>query len=419
MGMGGTILVIGLAVIGLLSWFIADLNHDRRWSRKRAELGAQSRWKELNEHFEAGLKCRRPLLVLFRAMVGPGLLEADYALHLSNQGEHEKALVWADRAVRKSAQRKRNLDMTSTARAHILCRMGRYEEARAAAAQANSFNPQSASADLVEGMIELSLGRIDAALALGQKAMNHERAKDPARALVSGALALKGRFQEAVNVLVYEPANALDFFSPEALQQVTCDELGKGLVLAMDEEVAGIFRPARHLGVAQVCLEAGDTENLGRALDRVERELKSHPVVEHIYYRLRACCCALKADAPGTENNLVRARTLADEVPSRSAKYETHQFAGRAYLLLGRSEAALSELRAAAQLALHPLEKHATNYWLARGAEAAGHGQEAARIFSLVTADGFDTWMSAQAGARLNSSRGTEGPGSRRLTIGE
>jgi tetratricopeptide (TPR) repeat protein len=268
-------------------------------------------------------------------------------------------------------------------------------------------------------MIELSLGRIDTALALGQSALKLKRAEDPARALVSGALTLKGRFQEAVNVLVYKPSNALDFFSPEELQQVTCDELGKGLVLAMDEEVAGIFRPGRHLGVAQVCLEAGDTENLEQALDRVVPELKSNPVIEHIYCRLRACCCASKADAPGTENNLVRARTLADEVPSRSAKYETHHFAGRAYLLLGRSEAALSELRAAAQLALHSLEKHSTNYWLARGAEAAGHGQEAARIFSLVTADGFNTWMSADARARLNSSRGEDGPSLGRLVIGE
>ena len=134
--------------------------------------------------------------------------------------------------------------------------------------------------------------------------------------------------------------------------------------------------------------------------------MKSHPVVEHIYRRLRACCCAAKADAAGAEDNLAGARRLAEEVPSRSAKYETHQGAGRAYLLLGRNEAALAELQAAVQLALHPLERHSTNYWLARAAEAAGHRQEAARLLTLVTADRFDTWMCADARARLNSSSG-------------
>ena len=89
----------------LLIWFIADLRYDRQWSRKRAELGAQSRWKVLNRHFEAHLACRRPLLRLFRAWVGPGLLEADHAIHLSNQGDHEQALQWAERAVNKSARR--------------------------------------------------------------------------------------------------------------------------------------------------------------------------------------------------------------------------------------------------------------------------------------------------------------------------
>ncbi len=206
-------------------------------------------------------------------------------------------------------------------------------------------------------------------------------------------------------MLVYEPSNALDFFSPEQLQQVTKDELGKGLVLAMDREAAGVFRPGRYLGIAQVCLEAGDADNLEQALDRVAAELGSHPVVAHIYYRVRACCCALKADAPGAENNLEQARALANEVPSRSAKYETHHFAGRAYWLLGRSEAALAELHTAGQLALHPLEKHSTNYWLARAADAAGHGREAARLFSLVAADGFNTWMRADAEARLTPAR--------------
>ena len=118
------------------------------------------------------------------------------------------------------------------------------------------------SADLVDGIIALNLGRIEASLMLGQRAINDPRAKDAARALVSGALTLQGRFQEALDVLVYEPATASAFFAPEALQQVSRDKLGRSLVMAIDEEVAGIFRPAQYLGIAQVCLGAGDVEHL-------------------------------------------------------------------------------------------------------------------------------------------------------------
>ena len=55
-----------LVAFGLLVWFIVDLRYDRKWSRRRAELGAQNRWKELNAHFEAHLASRRPLLRLAR-----------------------------------------------------------------------------------------------------------------------------------------------------------------------------------------------------------------------------------------------------------------------------------------------------------------------------------------------------------------
>src|SRR5690349_3358809 len=97
-------LIPAIAVAGLL-WFVADMRFAQRWSLKRAELGAQDNWRELNRHFESGLKCRRPLLLLFQRFVVPGLLEADYALHVSNQGEHERALVLAQKASRSSTRR--------------------------------------------------------------------------------------------------------------------------------------------------------------------------------------------------------------------------------------------------------------------------------------------------------------------------
>src|ERR1700757_2688173 len=90
--------------VGLL-WLIADMRFAQRWGLKRAELRAQDKCRELDEHFQVGLKCRRPMLLLFHRFVVPGLLEADYALHLSNQGEHERALKLAEQGSKKAARR--------------------------------------------------------------------------------------------------------------------------------------------------------------------------------------------------------------------------------------------------------------------------------------------------------------------------
>jgi hypothetical protein len=88
-------------------------------------------------------------------------------------------------------------------------------------------------------------------------------------------------------------------------------------------------------------------------------------------------------------------------------------------LLLGRNQSAVSEFQTFAQLALHPMEKHRTTYFLARATAATGQAQEAARIFSLVITDGFNTWMYADARARLNSVAEGPGPILGPLTIGE
>ena len=122
---------IPIVVIAVLFWFVADIRFAQRWALKRAELGAQDKWRELNAHFESGLKCRRPMLLLVQRLVIPGAPEADYALHLSNQGEHERALVLAQKASRLSAKRPALHIAVLPAEATILLRLGRYEEVKA------------------------------------------------------------------------------------------------------------------------------------------------------------------------------------------------------------------------------------------------------------------------------------------------
>jgi len=400
-----------------LFWFLSDMRFAQRWSLKRAELGAQDKWRELNAHFESGIKCRRPMLLLFQRFVIPGLLEADYALHLSNQGEHERALVLAEKAARKSSRRPKVQIAILPAQATILLRLGRYADAKevvrfgrslAADPDRSELNKAQASPDgasnlaMQEGLIELSLGNLDAALQLGIEA-SAGAVSDPARALISGVLMAKGRFQEALDALLYEPSGFDKFLKPDELKLVAEDKMFQETARKMDEQLSSVFGPAINLGMALVYVDAGDAEKLGAALERTRSELKSNQIMEHIFVRTRACWHAMNGDVAGVEADLTRARQLTDEKPaSRSAKYEYHLAAGRARFLLGQYDAAIDELGAAARLVLHPMEKHTSTYWLARANQAANQ-PSASSLFKAVIADGFATWMETDSRARSTS----------------
>jgi hypothetical protein len=100
------LIIIIIALIPLAArWYLSGLRYQQRWNQREAELAAECRWKELNEHFEAALKSRRPMWRLVRWLNSPGWLEARYALNLGQQGRDEEALMWAERGVRKSAKR--------------------------------------------------------------------------------------------------------------------------------------------------------------------------------------------------------------------------------------------------------------------------------------------------------------------------
>jgi len=398
-GVGTTALIalVALFLIALSSWLVADLEHARRWSLKRAELGAQGRWNELDEHFQERLTSPRPLLWLYRRIFVPGLGEGDYALHRSNLGDDEGALKWINQAIRKITFNKANLPTLLRARALILTRMGKYEEAKASITQARSINSSRASLNNIEGLIELYLGNLDRALALAQEGMNLEDPKDALRLLAAGALRLQGRFQEAINALVYDPTRLSAAFGPANFKDIGYDQLGQRLILKMDQEVASIFPPGRELAMAEVFLDAGDTENLQRALDRAEGEMQSNPAIQIIYLCLQACSCGLQEDATGTEKNLAQLRDLSTKLPTRSVRFQTHYAAGRAYLSLQRTDLALSEFQTATNLAVHPVERHSTDYWLARAAKAAGDGPRAMALFQAIVQSRIASWMNADA----------------------
>ncbi len=420
---GWGILAIPVVVVVGLLWMMADLRFVQRWQLRRAELGAQDKTQELNAHFEAALKCRRPMLLLFLHYVIPGTLEAEYALHLSNQGEHERALVLAKKASLSAARRPAVHLAVLPAECMVLLRLGRYEQAQdilrigrrllsSSTLAGAGRNPADQASGLVmqEGLLEMYLGHFEAALKLGVRA-SAATISDPARGLVSGVLALQGRFEQALEALVYEPSTFYRFLTAtppvidtgedeDPLDLLAKDKLYRQSADKTNEELAGVFGPAVEIGRAGVFLEAGDAENLGIALGRAQTKLKANQTMEHIFLRVRACWQAMTGNAAGMEADLARTRQLAAEKPaSRSAKYETHLAAGRAYFLFGRHATAVEELKAATQLALHPLEKHTSTYWLARASQAANE-PSANALFRTVMADQFGSWMEADARVR-------------------
>jgi hypothetical protein len=292
-----------------------------------------------NAHFESGLKCRRPMLLVFQRLVIPGALEADYALHVSNQGEHERALVLAQRASRLSTKRPALHIAVLPAEATVLVRLGRYEEAKAVIGLGRNLLASAALAELAEkqadlaggivmqeGIMELNLGHLDAALKLGFEA-SAGKITDPARALISGVLTAKGRFKEALEVLVYEPSDFYKFLETipppfgsqeeTPLELLSKDKLFEQTAEKINEELASVFGPAVHMGRALVFLEAGDAENLGVELAHTESKLKSHQIMEHIFVRTRAFWHAMVGNLAGVEADLARTRQLAAEKPAQ------------------------------------------------------------------------------------------------------
>jgi hypothetical protein len=125
--------------------------------------------------------------------------------------------------------------------------------------------------------------------------------------------------------------------------------------------------------------------------------LGPEPGVQISYCRYRACNLAAQGKPAETENCIARMRAIVQRLPARSFLWETHFAAGRSYMYLARFREALTELTEGQRFVLHPIEKHATAYWIARTHEAAGNQHEAVSYYRLVAADPIPSWMRKRA----------------------
>ncbi|MEY2465784.1 MAG: hypothetical protein QOD03_305, partial [Verrucomicrobiota bacterium] len=250
-------------------------------------------------------------------------------------------------------------------------------------------------------LLEYYCGHLDEALAQAQAVPAGDAQYDSMRSLMALAYCMKGDFEKALQALSFEPADASKFYSPSGLKTLSESPEGAKLIALQRIKLAGVFPPARLILLAQVYVALEDFENADRALDQAEKSLGPEPGLQMSYCRRRACSLAGQGKSKETENYIERMRAIVRERPKRSMLWETHFATGRSYLYLRRFNDALAELTEAQRSALHPIERHATVYLIARTHEAAGNQREANAYYQIVVADSIPSQMREQAAEAL------------------
>jgi len=392
-----------------LKWFAWDMGSIIKWMRCKNQLSIDGRWKDLEQHFEGASKTLRPFVWLHRQYLLPGAIEAQYGLFLFKQGRLEEALVKIDKAICKIKGKPRIfrrfhrsesfniLGSSFRARILILTGLGRYSEAREAAAELQQLTGLSGRPNEALATLEYKCGNLDEALALAQAVPPEDKQYDAMRAQTALAYYSKGELDNAIQALLYEPSDMRKFYTASGFELVSGTTDGSKLLELQRTKLAGVLQPARLILLAKVFITKEEFKSADQALDQAEKVLGQEPGIQVSYFRYRACSFAAQGKASEAENYIERMRAIVQKIPKRSLLWETHFTAGRCYLYLGRLADALAELTAAQGLVLHPIEKHATAYWIARTHEAAGDQQKAIPFYQNVVSDSIPSWMHKQA----------------------
>jgi len=401
------------ATVVFWAWFALDMRHILKLGQRKNQLSIEGRWKDLEEHYKRASRTLRPFVWLYRRLLLPGTVPAQYALFLHTQGRPDEALVKVDEALRLIEGKPRILQpiyrsatfkiLCSCLRARILILtgMGRYDEARETAAQLQRRTGPVGRPNAALFQVEYYCGHLDEALALAEAVPIEDSHYDAARGIVALAHSMKGEFDQAVQALSYEPSDISKFYSRAGLEIMKGSSVSSKLLELQRKKHAGVFQPARLLFLANIYLAREDFENADRMLDQAEKLLGPQPGVQSSYCRYRAHSAAAQGKTAEAERYIERLRTLVQQLPKRSLLREAHYSTGRSYMYLKRFSDALAEFEAAERFGLHPVEKHITAYWLARAHEAAGTPNKAIQYYQAVVADTIPSRLRTQAAEAL------------------
>ena len=407
-----------LAAFGVLIWYAADMRSILRSKQRKNQLAIEGRWAELEKYWEQASNTRRPFVWLHQRYLLPGSNAVQFGLFLYQQGRLEEALAKVDQAIkqienkpaifRSMYQRATNKALWGAlaARGLILTGMGRYDEAREAAARLGDASGYNVRANQSLALLELDCGRLDEALVLAKTVPPENNQYDSMRAAMARAYSLKGEFVRAIETLTYEPSSVSKFYRPDNWEKMKRSPEGSKLIELQGRKLAGIFPPARWVALAVVFLEQEAFKNADAALDEAEKSLGSNPTLQISYWRNRARSHAGQGKSAEAEDCIARVRGMMRQPYLRSTLMGTHIALARSYLSLRRFAEALAELAEAERIALHPIEKHLATYWSARTYEEAGNSSEARVYYQKVASDPIPSRMRSHAAAVLGKSSG-------------
>src|SRR5262249_3023267 len=158
----------------------------------------------------------------------------------------------------------------------------------------------------------------------------------------------------------------------ETLSKLERTSSGRALLEAHQKQWAGVVEPLRYIQAAIIYLDLKDADALRFALDRAAETMGGHPGLKVLHRVLEACSSAEAGKSDDAERRLKQGREILEGPIGRIWNCDFGRFAGRAYIALGRADAAIAALEEALRLSVHPFEKHGTRFWLAKAHELKG-----------------------------------------------
>ncbi len=384
---GPTVLLATIVVVDLFTW--------QRFLRRYHQLNHEGRLEAIETLLLSELGTLRPFIRPVMAFKFPGGLQIFLCSVLYQLGRPEEALEAAQRAERKAGRHPRIAPEALHFQAICLMELGRYDEARAAAARIRSLGTWP-GADVGEATLSLLLGRFDEAIEFGKKAAADRRGY-VGRCMASSALNCKGDPQAALAILQEQPPDVTAHYAEKSLKTMQRSSMGRELLGLHQKQWAGVLEPLRFLYAAAVYAELKELDSLRYVLDQAGASMGGNPSVRSMHKRLDMLYHAGRGDVDETERCLAEGRQMLNGSTPRSTQAEFHRAAGRAFLALGRATQAVPEFEKALELSLHPLEKHINRFWLARAQDARGEKGKAAELFRAVVADGIPSKYAAEA----------------------
>jgi len=386
------VLLVAAAAVVLVLAFVSDARYLLRWSAHRDALRREGRWDELITYVHAHARSLRPLLVVQRWWLRPGLAEAQLALDLVHAGDWEGALDRAHTATRRARHGRKEEPAIVGALAAVLLQTQRGDEALELEPRLRALGTPGIRFLASVALVRVQRGELDVAIALLQEVLTNFPREDGAWHAMAMALAWKGEF-DAANAVLEQPLHGpqLDPEFVGRLRGLSVPEAAEFLK-RIGRRHAGIHGPTRLLAMAEVHLMSGDIAHASALVEQARGGARVSPILDVVHARLAAHVAAARGDAATAELELKRMDALVAAHRGWSRRHEAGTIRGICHVLLGRPGAS-SVLIAARERAPGALARMWIGYWLVKAYALDGDRDAADRERQIVATCAIETWF--------------------------